>query len=83
VPPDLQQVIAKHVNAAAKKQRDDIAKANTDLQKALEGKGLVFNKVDTAPFRQALVAAGFYKSARDRFDKEAWTLLTQYAGDIG
>jgi len=83
VPPDLQQVITKHVNAAAKKQRDDIAKANTDLQKALEGKGLTFNKVDTAPFRQALVAAGFYKGARDRFDKEAWTLLTQYAGDIG
>jgi TRAP-type C4-dicarboxylate transport system substrate-binding protein len=82
VPADLQLVIVKHINAAAKKQRDDIAKANADLQKMLEGKGLMFNKVDTAPFRQALRDAGFYKQARERFDKEAWALLTQYAGDI-
>ena len=82
VPADVQQVIAKHVNAASKKQREDIARANLDLQKALEGKGLVFNKVDTAPFRQALRNAGFYTQAKDRFDKEAWALLTQYAGDI-
>jgi tripartite ATP-independent transporter DctP family solute receptor len=82
LPADLQQVMTKHVNAAAKKQRDDIAKSSVELQKTLEGKGLVFNKVDTAPFRQALRDAGFYKQARDRFDKEAWALLTQYAGDI-
>lgn len=79
---DVQQVIAKHINAAAKKQRDDIAKANVDLQKALEGKGLTFNKVDNTPFRQALSKAGFYTQAKERFDKEAWGLLTQYAGDI-
>ena len=83
VPADVQQVIAKHVNDAAKKQRDDIARANVDLQKALEGKGLTFNKVDTAPFRQALRTAGFYTQARERFNKDAWALLAQYAGDIG
>lgn len=82
VPADVQQIIAKHVNAAAKKQRDDIARLNLDLQKTLEGKGLIFNKVDTAPFRQALRDAGFYVQAKDRFDKDAWALLTQYAGDI-
>jgi TRAP-type C4-dicarboxylate transport system substrate-binding protein len=74
--PDVQNVIAKHINAAAKKQRDDIAKANVDLQKTLEGKGLAFNKVDNAAFRKALRDAGFYKEVRDRFDKEAWALLT-------
>ncbi len=82
VPADVQQIIAKHVNAAAKKQRDDIARLNLDLQKTLEGKGLIFNKVDTTPFRQALRDAGFYTQAKDRFDKDAWALLTQYAGDI-
>jgi tripartite ATP-independent transporter DctP family solute receptor len=82
VPPDVQQVIAKHLNAAAKKQRDDIARANVDLQKSLEGKGLAFNKVDTAVFRQALHKAGFYAQAKERFDKDAWALLAQYAGDI-
>jgi tripartite ATP-independent transporter DctP family solute receptor len=82
VPEDVQKVIAKHVNAAAKKQRDDIARANADLQKTLEGKGLVFNKVDTAAFRQALRQAGFYKEVRERFGKDAWALLAQYAGEI-
>lgn len=83
VPAELQQVITRHINTAAKKQRDDIARANVDLQKALEGKGLTFNKPDTAPFRQALRTAGFYAQARERFDKDAWALLAQYAGDIG
>lgn len=82
VPADLQQIIAKHVNAAARKQRQDIARANVDLQKALEAKGLAFNTVDTAAFRQSLRSAGFYAQARERFDKDAWALLAQYAGDI-
>ena len=82
VPAEVQKVVARHVNAAALKQREDIARANVDLQKSLEAKGLKFNKVDTAPFRQALRSAGFYTQARDRFDKDAWALLAQYAGDI-
>lgn len=82
VPADLQQVIARHVNAAALKQRQDIARANVDLQKTLEGKGLVFNTVDTAAFRKALRAGGFYEQARERFDKDAWALLAQHATDI-
>jgi len=82
IPPDLQQIMTKHINAAARKQREDLARANVDLQKTLEGKGLSFNTVDTAPFRQVLRASGFYTQARDRFDKEAWALLAQYATDI-
>ena len=82
VPADLQEVVARHVNAAARRQRDDIARANVDLQKTLEARGLVFNKTDTAAFRQALRGAGFYTQARERFDKDAWALLARYAGDI-
>ena len=82
MPADVQQVIAKHINAGARKQRDDIARANLDLQKALEAKGLVFNTVDTGEFRKMLRSAGFYTQAKERFDKEAWALLTQFASDI-
>lgn len=82
VPDDVQKLVAKHVNAAAKKQRDDIAKANVDLQKALEARGMVFNKVDGAAFREALRASGFYKQARERFDKDAWALLAPFVGDV-
>jgi tripartite ATP-independent transporter DctP family solute receptor len=83
VPADVQQVMAKHFGEAARKQRDDIARSNVDLQKTLEGKGLTFNGVDTAPFREALRAGGFYAQAKDKFGAEAWGLLQKYASGIG
>ena len=82
IPADLQQVVAKHINAAAKLQRDDIARANIDLQKQLEGKGLAFNTVDGPAFRRVLSSAGFYSQAKEKFGPEAWALLQQYAGEI-
>jgi len=82
LPADVQQVMTKHINAAARKQRDDIARANIDLQKTLEAKGLTFNQVDTSAFRQMLSKNGFYAQWREKFGAEAWALLQQYAGDI-
>ena len=38
MPAEVQQIMQKHINAAARKQRDDIVRANVDLQKALEEK---------------------------------------------
>lgn len=83
VPADVQQVLQKHFNAAARKQRDDIARANVDLQKTLEGKGLVFNQVDTSAFQQALSKTSFYKDWRAKFGDEAWGTLQKYAGNTG
>jgi tripartite ATP-independent transporter DctP family solute receptor len=82
VPANLQQVISKHINAAAKKQRDDIAKANVDLQKQLEAKGLIFNNVDTAAFRQVLANTGFYTQVKEKFGAEAWALLQPFTGSV-
>ncbi|MEW5888578.1 MAG: TRAP transporter substrate-binding protein [Pseudomonadota bacterium] len=82
LPSDVQQVMLKHFNAAARKQRDDIARANVTLQKALEEKGLTFNKVDNSAFREVLRKSGFYSQWREKFGTETWTLLQQYAGDI-
>ncbi|MEH3147871.1 MAG: TRAP transporter substrate-binding protein [Methylobacterium frigidaeris] len=83
IPPDLQAVMARHLDEAARKQRDDIARANLDLQRTIEAKGLVFNPVDGAPFQAKLKEAGFYKQWRERFGPEAWSLLQRYAGDVG
>lgn len=82
VPSDVQAVMRKHFNAAALKQRGDIARANAELQKALQGKGLVFNAVDSSPFRQVLHNKGFYSQWREKFGAEAWGLLQQYVGGI-
>jgi tripartite ATP-independent transporter DctP family solute receptor len=83
IPPDVQQIMSKHFNAGAKKQRDDNAKLNTDLQQALEKKGLVFNTVDPAPFQAALRSANFYKQWQDKFGADAWSALQQYAKNLG
>ncbi len=83
VPADIQGVMQKHFNAAARKQRDDIAQANADLQRSLEAKGLAFNQTDGAAFQQALAKTSFYKDSRGKFGDEAWGLLQKYAGDIG
>ena len=82
LPADLQQMLTKHFNAAALKQRSDIARANVDLQKLLESKGLVFNTVDNSAFRRVLSSGGFYSQAKEKFGPEAWGLLQQYAGEI-
>lgn len=83
VPAEAQEVMARHFSAAARRQREDIARVNLDLQKSLEGKGLVFNSVDTATFQQALRATTFYGQAKEKFGDEAWSLLQQYTGNLG
>ncbi len=83
MPPDVQQVMKKHLNPAARKQRDDIVQANADLQKSLEAKGLVFNQTDPDTFCSALAKTSFYKDWKAKFGEEAWGVLQKYAGDIG
>lgn len=83
IPRDAQQVMQKHFNAAAKKQRDDIVKANSDYQKALASKGLTFNTTQAETFQAALAKTSFYKDAKAKFGNQAWSLLQKYAGNIG
>jgi TRAP-type transport system periplasmic protein len=83
VPKDVQELLQKHFNAAAKKQRDDIVKANADYQKLLESKGLAFNATQADVFQAALAKTSFYKDAKAKFGDEAWALLQKYAGNIG
>ena len=83
MPKDVQEVLQKHFNAAAKKQRDDIVKANADYQKVLESKGLTFNTTNAEAFQAALAKTSFYKDAKAKFGNEAWALLQKYAGNIG
>ena len=79
IPKDVQAVLEKHFNAAAKQQRADSEKANAELQKALEGKGLTFNTTDAGVFQQALAKTSFYKDAKAKFGDEAWSMLQKHA----
>jgi tripartite ATP-independent transporter DctP family solute receptor len=83
IPQDIQQVMQKHFNAAAKKQRDDIVQANAQYQKTLDSKGLAFNATQAEAFQAALARTSFYKDAKAKFGDEAWALLQKYAANIG
>src|SRR6516225_3266466 len=83
VPPDVQQILNTHFNDAARKQREDNARLNADLQKSLEKKGLIFNTVDAAAFQAVLRTSGFYTQWRGKFGTEIWSALQQYAKNLG
>src|SRR5215471_7417038 len=61
LPKNLQEIVAKNVNAAALKEREDIAKLNDTVQAGLTQKGMIFNKTEAEKFRTALRDAGFYQ----------------------
>src|SRR6266516_6586986 len=58
LPDDVRTIVAKHINAAGLKEREDVAKLNASLQQDLTTKGLIFNRPDPAPVRSKLRAAG-------------------------
>ncbi len=82
LPKEVQEALAKHMNAAALRQREDIARLNRDAEAALSKAGVVFNRPDTAPFRALLRSAGFYAEWKEKLGEDAWNKLEKYAGDL-
>lgn len=78
LPPDLQTIVAKHLNAAAVAERADVAALSTSLVETLRSHGMAFNKPDIQPFRASLQKAGFYDQWRKKYGDEAWALLEKY-----
>jgi TRAP-type transport system periplasmic protein len=82
LPEDVRTIVAKHINAAAEKEREDVAKLNATLQQDLAAKGMVFNQPDPAPFRDKLRKAGFYSEWKGKYGDEAWALLERAVGSL-
>lgn len=82
LPPELQTVVAKHINAAAMKERTDVAELNANLRKELAAKGMQVNQPDPAAFRDQLRKAGFYAEWKGKYGDEAWALLERNTGKL-
>jgi tripartite ATP-independent transporter DctP family solute receptor len=82
LPPEVQQALTKHLNAAALKQREDIARLNVDAQAQLAKLGVVFNNTNHDPFRDMLKNAGFYTDWKAKYGEEIWSKLEKYAGRL-
>jgi tripartite ATP-independent transporter DctP family solute receptor len=83
VPADLQDKVAAVINKNAVAEREEIARQNTSLKSDLAAKGLIFNDVDPAPFRETLSKSGFYTEWKSKFGEEAWALLEEATGKLG
>jgi hypothetical protein len=53
------------------------------LQKELADTGMIFNKPDTAGFRDKMRKAGFYADWKAKFGDEAWAILERSTGKLG
>ncbi len=82
LPEDVRAIVAKHINAAGVKEREDVAKLNGNLQQELASKGMVFNQPDPGPFRDKLRQAGFYSEWKGKYGDEAWALLERAVGSL-
>jgi tripartite ATP-independent transporter DctP family solute receptor len=82
LPPDLQAICAKHINAAGVAERADVAALNATLQKDLAAKGMIFNTPNADAFRAQLRKAGFYAEWKGKFGDEAWAILERGVGKL-
>ena len=82
LPGEISTLVAKHIDQAALDQRRDSEQLENGLQAELAKQGMVFNQPDTAAFKEALHAAGFYAEWRAKFGEAAWTTLESATGAL-
>jgi tripartite ATP-independent transporter DctP family solute receptor len=82
LPQDVRAIVAKHINAAGVKEREDVATLNASVQQELAAKGMVLNQPDPAPFRDKLRKAGFYAEWKGKYGDEAWAILEGSVGKL-
>jgi tripartite ATP-independent transporter DctP family solute receptor len=82
LPDDLRVIVEKQINAGALAHRQEVIRTSESLQAGLMKNGLIFNTPRTAPIRDKLRDAGFYKEWRSNYGEEAWALLENVAGQL-
>ena len=82
LPKDIQTVVTRHINEAAVAERADVAALTKNLQEQLTSRGMKFNTVDAALFREKLKSAGFYDEWKKKFGNDAWATLEASVGSL-
>ena len=82
LPKNLQEIVARNINEAALRERDDIRALNASLGGELANKGMVFNETDPEKFRTVLKNAGFYAEWKAKYGAQAWGVLEQQVGAL-
>jgi tripartite ATP-independent transporter DctP family solute receptor len=83
LPPNIQAIFTREMNAAAVLARGDNARLNVSVQDKLTRRGMKFNPVEVAGFRAKLVDAKYYDRWKTEFGPKAWAALERYANKLG
>jgi tripartite ATP-independent transporter DctP family solute receptor len=75
LPAEIQAVVERHAEAAARGQRADVAAINEAGEGVLAGHGMIVNRADAAGIRARL--GEFYARWQAKFDPTAWSLLPE------
>lgn len=82
LPQDIRATVTAELDRSAADQRADIARLSTSLRQELTAKGIEFNDVDRAPFRDALGRTDFYREWKGKYGEEAWSILEKTTGKL-
>jgi tripartite ATP-independent transporter DctP family solute receptor len=82
LPSDAQALISRVFDEETVRQREDVARMNVELERALKEKGMVFNRPDRDQFREHLSKAGFYAEWKKKYGPQPWATLEKYAGTL-
>ena len=82
LPEAMRAIVARRLNAAAMDERADVLALNNSLRETLAGKGMIFNDVEPAAFRDKLRTAGFYAEWKQKFGDAAWDRLETAVGKL-
>ena len=82
LPPELQEVLRKHIEVAVMAQRADLAKLEGSTRDTLKSKGLELVEAPADPFREKLRSANYYADWHEKFGDEAWAILEQFSGKL-
>jgi TRAP-type transport system periplasmic protein len=80
--PALQETVERHFTSAVMAERQDFLSMTQIERQNLTSKGMLFNTVDTAPFRAVLGKSGYYSDMKKVAGDKAWALLEKYVGPL-
>jgi len=79
----MRSIVAKHVNAAGVKERDDVAKLNANLAgRPLPARASPSMRSIRRRSRDKLRSAGFYTEWKGKYGEEAWAILEKSVGKL-
>lgn len=82
LPEAARQTVIGELNVSADAERVDVTREDASARATLVKKGLIFNDVDKAAFRDALAATSYYRDWKAKYGEEAWSALELVTGKL-